>query len=550
MIGEVTSSSQYAETAVERRHERALIRHDNVERSEGCHYTRAMAHPHLRFLSSLWLSVLAVSVLSVVGCSTGDPDSSFGDAGKSGSHTGGTAGASNNTGGSTSGSNAGASAGTDVLGGTSGSTSGTSAAGTGGTGGQCAGDTNTAKRIPLDIYMMLDQSGSMTSEVDPGTTKWQAVVDAMTGFWNNTPPDGLSIGLQFFSVVKNNAPTSCTSTNDCNGAGPCDDPIHACIMPDSDNTLHSCTTDEDCNNNGGTCEVIGLCSGGVYACFPDEVFNTGCDFTEVCQSYSKVCVGRDSCDVADYATPLVAIASLDQNRSALVGQFDGRVPDTNTPTAPALKGAVQYAQGWANGSGQGHKVITILVTDGFPSVCSAAGVDPIQEVADVATAARIADPSMQKPGIDTYVIGVFAPDEAAGAQANLDKIALAGAGRDAFVISSNVTQELTDALNEIRGSALSCEYEIPTGENTDIQHVILQFTPNGGDPSEVHYVETPDHCDPATGGWYYDNDPNVMGNVAPTKILVCPSTCTTFTQASEGSVSIKVGCKNDDIQIQ
>ncbi|MFO0662267.1 MAG: vWA domain-containing protein, partial [Polyangiaceae bacterium] len=479
----------------------------------------------LRFLSALTLVGSVMSLVGIAGCSAGGDGTTFGGgSGKSGS--GGSSGTAGEAGaaGSTAGS-AGSIAGSA---GSAGSIAGN--AGSAGTAGQdCGGTTQTAQKIPLDIYMMLDQSGSMTSEVDPGTSKWQAVVTAMTDFWNNTPADGLGIGLQFFSVIKNNAPASCTNNNQCNGAGQCVDAIKACRNTfNPDNTLILCTSNSDCP--GDTCEAVGLCSGGVYACFPSDPFGT-CDIGEVCQSYNKVCSGRDSCDINDYATPLIGIANLAQNRSALVAQFNGRVPDTNTPTLPATKGALQYAKSWAEGQGQGHKTIVILVTDGFPSVClpngDTTGAAAIQEIGTAASAARTGT-----PGIDTYVIGVFAPDEAAAAQSNLNQIAQSGAGRDAFIISSNVTQQLTQALDEIRGNALSCEYNIPadTTSNASFTDVFVQFTPNGGTAQNIGYVGNAGACDPNTGGWYYD-PPYVAGGPTPTKILVCPSTCTQFTGA-------------------
>ena len=131
----------------------------------------------------------------------------------------------------------------------------------------------------------------------------------------------------------------------------------------------------------------------------------------------------------------------------------------------------------------------------------------------------------------------------------MNQIAQAGAGRDAFIISSNVTQQLTQALDEIRGNALSCEYTIPpdTSSNAKYDEVFVQFTPSGGATSDISYVGNAGGCDPNTGGWYYD-PPFVAGGPNPTKILVCPSTCTQVTSSGDASVSIKIGCQNDQIQ--
>jgi hypothetical protein len=45
-------------------------------------------------------------------------------------------------------------------------------------------------------------------------------------------------------------------------------------------------------------------------------------------------------------------------------------------------------------------------------------------------------------------------------------------------------------------------------------------------------------CPPSGDGWYYDNP------AAPTKILLCPSTCTLVKQDSSAEVSVLFGCKS------
>src|SRR6185436_3893123 len=50
-----------------------------------------------------------------------------------------------------------------------------------GSGGGCAGTSSKAEQIPLDMYIMLDQSGSMSGLV-PGGTRWTAVTQALATF--------------------------------------------------------------------------------------------------------------------------------------------------------------------------------------------------------------------------------------------------------------------------------------------------------------------------------------------------------------------------------
>src|SRR5260370_24931236 len=46
----------------------------------------------------------------------------------------------------------------------------------------CATDTEQAKQLPLDLYLMIDSSGSMNDLIGPQRSKWNAVADAMTAF--------------------------------------------------------------------------------------------------------------------------------------------------------------------------------------------------------------------------------------------------------------------------------------------------------------------------------------------------------------------------------
>jgi hypothetical protein len=125
---------------------------------------------------------------------------------------------------------------------------------------------------------------------------------------------------------------------------------------------------------------------------------------------------------------------------------------------------------------------------------------------------------------------------------NLRLIAQAGGTREAQIIdtSGNVTQQFLDALNKIRKSTLACEFQIPkntTDKEDDYMAVNVEFNDNGS-PRTLYYVGTPDRC-PAEGGWYYDD----TTATAPTKIVVCPSTCNSFQSLAEGSVQIKLGCR-------
>jgi von Willebrand factor type A domain len=77
-----------------------------------------------------------------------------------------------------------------------------------GIGSSCATDTVTAMSTPLDIYIMLDQSGSMDDEPN-NPTKWESVTQALDGFVTQPNQSGVSVGIQYFAL--NNE--SCTASD-------------------------------------------------------------------------------------------------------------------------------------------------------------------------------------------------------------------------------------------------------------------------------------------------------------------------------------------------
>jgi hypothetical protein len=90
----------------------------------------------------------------------------------------------------------------------------------------CSGEVVSPPLSPLDIYIMLDQSGSMADTTAGGLTKWSAVATAIISFVNQPGLDGTSVGLQYFGVPPGGAQctvASCSIDADCGaGCGPCD----------------------------------------------------------------------------------------------------------------------------------------------------------------------------------------------------------------------------------------------------------------------------------------------------------------------------------------
>jgi hypothetical protein len=86
---------------------------------------------------------------------------------------------------------------------------------------------------------------------------------------------------------------------------------------------------------------------------------------------------------------------------------------------------------------------------------------------------------------------------------------------------------------------LACEFVMPSadGGTIDPTKVAVQFTPGSGTPLVLTQVTDASECDANPNSWYYDD------NVNPTKILLCPSTCTTVSGDHSGKVDVLLGCK-------
>ncbi len=198
-----------------------------------------------------------------------------------------------------------------------------------GVGGGCVGTGKTADKVPLDMYIMLDKSSSMSG------SKWNAVAQALQTFIGQPEAAGIGVGIQYFPLPSG---VTCPSL-----------PV-------------MCSSDAQCQTGCGPCILagpFGFCSGVGTA---------------------------DSCEVMDYSTPAVEIAALPGNQPALSGSISGESPDgSGTPTSPALEGAIAHASDWATAN-PGHVTIVVLATDGDPTSCSS-DIPAIQALAAAGAAA-------------------------------------------------------------------------------------------------------------------------------------------------------------------
>lgn len=235
------------------------------------------------------------------------------------------------------------------------------------------------------------------------------------------------------------------------------------------------------------------------------------------------------CDGANYITPEVAMGPLPANAQPIINSLAAHLPSTDTPIEPALRGVTQYC---VQHQTPDEKCVAVLITDGTPSTCAG----------DPAALAQIAKDAYDQHGVITFAIGMD------GADYNmLNGIAAAGhgdctppaPGNEACNVSAGGTAFI-DALNTIRGSVtktethlethqetqqtkLACEFTLPAppdGQKFDKEKVNVEVTTAAGQ-QEIYNVPTLGDCAAASNkGWYYDD------LTKPTKILVCPGTCT------------------------
>jgi hypothetical protein len=498
----------------------------------------------------------ALFFLLALGCSAGvKPTQTTGSAG-TGSGTAGTSGSAGTSGGGSSGigtggvGNTGFDAGIDI------------ATADAKSDGVCAATMTAAEPLPLDLYVTVDLSKSMALTISGTTTKWDAVKTALNTFFTDPQSAGLGAGLGYFPLVQSGAAASCTADGPCGSYGPCDR-RKTCVSPNSSTTVvvPLCVDNTTCTS-GQNCVIFKDCGNANY-CAADGTATCAAN----CVDYAGYCHARDVCDATAYATPVVPIAALSGSATGqaatLATSLSQHAPDGYTPTGPALKGAIQYAQQYAKDHA-GHKLAVVLVTDGLPLAFTdyfdtASGIihpgfprpecnpTDIAGIAGVAMAGAM--PPAGTPAVPTFVIGVASNVELSSIGSKLDQIATGGGTAPAIRIdtSQDVSALLRTKLAEIRTKAISCEYKLPAA-GVDFKKVNVSFTSGAGSDTAVGHapIDGTDGsgCD-ARGGWYYDKDP---ASGTPTKITACPTTCSMFQTDLNGHVNVVLGCPTIDVE--
>lgn len=463
----------------------------------------------------------------------------------------------------------------------------------------CQGETREAEPVPLDIFVMLDISGSMlqtlpSTEGGEPITKWDAVRGSLAAFVEAPETASIGVGLQYFPQSNDGVPPSCASNAECGPGGPCTNSI--CVEtaqlasteegePPFDFvrmagvTPRFCAADGDCGANESCRALVGECvfppdtipqnPDGAFLNVSDDPASslvsplcgdggdcgglplTACEEVGVCTlellkcsasiacppeageciPFPYSCVNETSCDVGRYAAPAVPIGSGPTRAADVVASLDRQIPLGETPTGPALAGALEHARAWAE-QHPGRQVVAVLATDGFPTACS-----PL-ETLEIAAIAGNASGAM--PGVRTFVVGVFGDEDlGSDGQQRLDSIARAGGTTRAIVVNTagDVTQDFLAALTLVRNTAVTCEFALDNPGELNFEQVNLDVAYADGTARALFNVGDVSACGGDEQGWYYVRD----GGGNPYQINVCPGTCATF--GAEGvQATLQIGC--------
>ncbi len=323
----------------------------------------------------------------------------------------------------------------------------------------CATTTSDTRRVPVNLLIVLDRSGSMNN-TSSNPTKWVAAVNALRGLLTRLD-DEIRIGLTLFPAT-------------------------------------SGATDQ----------------------------------------------------ATTYARPIVPINRLGANRAQLLATLSGASPNGGTPMACALRGAIDYYRTFSMDGARN----VILITDGAPTQeCTMAEVcfpNPLdipgtlacimrqESVASDAVRVQVTLGTRETTPVRTYVTGT--PEANDGFLSDLAVNGGTPRTSTCRTMSPPVCHyslqtgtfeaDLTRALDDIRGRALTCEFEVnvdPT--RVDPTRVNVNFT-GSSSPTPVLIPRDVEH----RNGWDYSNGMR--------SVVLYGAACERVRSDAQARVQILFGC--------
>ncbi len=399
----------------------------------------------------------------------------------------------------------------------------------------CVSFEATAEQTQVDLFILLDSSGSMEFAIEEGKniSKWSEVVSALSSFLVDPGLSGSGAGIAFFPRVRPEVPNFCYSDDTCGDPDSCA-PFGLC-WPSGD---APCQTQQHCVDADlpdDVCEPLGLCQDN-----PDMIclINDPQTCGDAPCLEGGYCTNTASCDPTSYAVE--EVVALPIGAPTLITAMSTRSLEGSTPTLPALEGVIDSAADWSQQSA--HKTIVVLATDGLPTTCdpSLDSFDTNGAIGEVPEAA--ADGLVR--GVQTFVIGVFAQVEEDVAQVNLDLVAAAGGSGEAFIVTTNesLQDEFLAALESVRAKAGRCVYTADWFGSTalSIAQVRVGLTLANGQQTVVDPRPNRDACHPVLGGFYFETMPTDGSSTV--RIALCDTTCALLGDAPS-PIDLLVSCE-------
>jgi hypothetical protein len=310
----------------------------------------------------------------------------------------------------------------------------------------CKKDTHQGERLPLDMYFLVDQSGSMNDGVSGGS-KWAVVAGALNGFFGDPQNSATGAGIGYF-------PFNGQSSSSGGGGGAA------------------------CKQGDPGCVCLGpFC------------FNPGAVIAQV----------GGSCNVPDYATPDVGIDLLSTNAPKLTASLAAHGPGGGTPTSPALQGAYQYADGWATAH-PGRKTVVVLCTDGDPTGCTG---NDVPTISSQVVAPQLA----MSPSMMTFVIGVGSSLTSLNALAQAGGTGQAFVVDTSANVAQQFTDALNKIRGQAVPCDFKVPNDGTVDPNkVNVEYT----PPNSGSPQTILNVPNGAADCQNNDGWYYNSDKTLL----------------------------------------
>lgn len=483
----------------------------------------------------------------------------------------------------------------------------------------CVNETAEAKPVPLDVYIMLDKSGSMLG------SRWTAVTGALKTFVQDSSSAGVTVALDYFpqspecNTTTYSSPSvewqllpggAQTIVNSLNGTSPTGGtptrpalegaieyararqlayPDHKVIVVlATDGQPNNCSSTVTnvaqvaaagfAGTSGGSWTVSTVSdpyasisgSGTLAINSGDDTYsgghNIGFNFSFFGQTYTSFWVDSNgyltfgSSGHSSYSNtslpssgapnPMVAPFWDDLTGGKVYYKTEGSAPNRrlivqwsgykrygttgniNFQAVLHENGDIVYRYGTMSGTGATGTSATI----GLNGPGGSAGHMYSYNTGSVGSSRSMRftyNGSSTSLSIPTYVIGV-------GSVSNLNQIAASGGGNStAYITTSGDSSSFLAAMRAIRQSAVGCEYTLPvpsTGHLDPAATVVTYRNGSTGTPVSLPRRMSQSDCNGAAG-FYYDN------NTAPTKLYLCPTTCSTVSSNSNYKVDLTFKCK-------